>query len=244
MQRYFLYALAFVASVITVINGNFLNAVAKDFSHPIDIPFSHVSIDNADKDVLTERMINPIQGEPIKLAAVGNTLLSYPFTKKYPISSGFGWRRHPITGKSSPHRGIDFPAPTGTPVLAARSGEVVLARWYGGFGNAVILKHTNPSEKTTYAHLSKISVQVGQSVSVGTVIGKVGSTGNSTGPHLHFELRPLVSGSWSAINPLNRLSRSVTRLINPPTSKKPMDYDLPNCEDVFWGRCLEIDEKS
>ncbi|MFM6157041.1 MAG: hypothetical protein ACKPE3_29270, partial [Sphaerospermopsis kisseleviana] len=62
--------------------------------------------------------------------------------------------------------------------------------------------------------------------------------------HLHFELRPLVSGSWPAINPLNRLSQSVTRLINPPTSKKPMDYDLPDCEDVFWGRCLETDKKS
>jgi len=244
MQRYFLYALAFVASVITVISGNFLSAVAKDFSHPVDIPFSRVSINNEGKDILNNRMINPIQGEPIKLAAVSNTLLSYPFTKKYGISSGFGWRRHPITGKSRPHRGIDFPAPSGTPVLAARSGEVVLASWYGGFGNAVILKHSNPSEKTIYAHLSKISVQVGQSLSVGTVIGKVGSTGHSTGPHLHFELRPLVSGSWSPINPLNRLSRSVTRLINPPTSKKPMDYDLPHCEDVFWGRCLEIDEKS
>lgn len=113
--------------------------------------------------------------------------MSYPLPAIVPISSGFGWRVHPVTGISTFHQGIDLAASFGTPVLAAHSGEVVAADWLGGLGNAVVINHGDDSE-TRYGHLSQILVTPGQYVKQGTVIGLVGSTGMTTGPHLHFEL--------------------------------------------------------
>ncbi len=103
------------------------------------------------------------------------------------ITSGFGWRLHPIYGKSMFHSGIDISAPTGTPVFASRAGTVKFAGWRTGYGNLVILSHG--AYETYYAHLSKISVFVGLQVSKGDLIGRVGETGTATGPHLHFEVR-------------------------------------------------------
>jgi murein DD-endopeptidase MepM/ murein hydrolase activator NlpD len=101
------------------------------------------------------------------------------------ISSDFGVKR-----KRGYHGGIDFAAVTGTPVRTVADGEVILARWNGGYGNQVQVSHeTYGPYVTTYGHLSKILVKKGQQVSQGELIGKVGSTGNSTGPHLHYELR-------------------------------------------------------
>ncbi|PKM75018.1 MAG: phage tail tape measure protein [Firmicutes bacterium HGW-Firmicutes-17] len=101
------------------------------------------------------------------------------------VTSDFGWRTHPITGDQRFHEGIDIGAGYGTPVGAAGAGEVTKAGWYGGYGNTVILDHGN-GLSTLYAHLSEIMVSVGQLVSQLQTIGLVGSTGNSTGPHLHF----------------------------------------------------------
>jgi murein DD-endopeptidase MepM/ murein hydrolase activator NlpD len=98
-----------------------------------------------------------------------------------------GLRKHPILGYCKFHAGTDYSAPTGTPVMAAAAGRVVKAGRGGGYGNVIYLQHGRLS--TRYAHLSKILVRVGQSVKQGQVIGKVGSTGMSTGPHLHFEKR-------------------------------------------------------
>lgn len=103
------------------------------------------------------------------------------------VTDGFGWRTHPITGEQQFHAGIDIGASEGTPVLAAGAGEVTTAGWYGGYGNAVIIDHGNGLE-TLYGHLSSVLVSVGQMVSQLEKIGLVGSTGNSTGPHLHFEI--------------------------------------------------------
>lgn len=104
------------------------------------------------------------------------------------ITSEFGNRIHPITGEEKFHAGIDIGASEGTPVGAAGAGEVTTAGWYGGYGNAVIIDHGNGLE-SLYGHLSAIMVSVGDLVSQMQTIGLVGSTGNSTGPHLHFELR-------------------------------------------------------
>ena len=111
----------------------------------------------------------------------------FPVASYVYISSRFGERVHPITGELKHHNGMDIAANMGTAVYAADGGKVVLAEWYGGYGNCIMIDHGN-GYKTLYGHLSSIGVSEGQSVSQGAVIGAVGSTGNSTGPHLHFEV--------------------------------------------------------
>ena len=104
------------------------------------------------------------------------------------VVSGFGPRIHPIFGVRRNHNGIDIDGDTGDPVRAVLVGEVIIAGWRNGFGNTVVLNHFD-GYTTLYAHLSRISVSVGQEVDHGERIGSVGSTGWSTGPHLHFEIR-------------------------------------------------------
>lgn len=104
------------------------------------------------------------------------------------MSSGFGPRVHPIFGTRRLHAGMDLAAPTGTPVGAAGAGVVVTAGVLGGYGNAVVIDHGN-GLSTLYAHMSVLVAGVGDAVAANQVIGAVGSTGNSTGPHLHFEVR-------------------------------------------------------
>ncbi len=109
------------------------------------------------------------------------------------VSSGYGMRRHPIQGYNKMHKGIDFAASTGTPIYAAGDGTVQRAGRFSGYGNYIRIRH-NGQISTAYAHMSRISkdVTVGQRVRQGQVIGYVGTTGNSTGPHLHYEV--LVNG--------------------------------------------------
>ena len=105
------------------------------------------------------------------------------------LSSSFGLRKHPILGYNKMHRGTDFAAPMGTPIMASGDGVVIRARWCGGGGNCIKIKH-NSTYSTVYAHLSKFakSVKTGARVRQGQIIGYVGSTGMSTGPHLHYEV--------------------------------------------------------
>lgn len=116
------------------------------------------------------------------------------------ISSTYGWRIHPITGKRRFHDGLDIAANHGNSVYAYTDGRVIEAGWNGGYGNCVLIDHGN-GLKTRYAHLSRINVKVGQKIKTGQKIGAVGSTGNSTGPHLHFE----VIKNGKTQNPLNYL---------------------------------------
>jgi len=105
------------------------------------------------------------------------------------LSSSFGMRKHPILGFNKMHRGTDFAAPEGTPVMASGDGKIIRARWCGGGGNCIKIKH-NSTYSTVYAHLSKFSriAKEGNRVRQGQIIGYVGSTGMSTGPHLHYEV--------------------------------------------------------
>jgi murein DD-endopeptidase MepM/ murein hydrolase activator NlpD len=113
------------------------------------------------------------------------------------VTSGFGMRNHPLLGYVRAHQGVDYGAPTGTPVWAVGDGQVREAGWKGGCGKAVVLKHRNGLE-SVYCHLSAVAVSAGKAVSQKQVIGYVGSTGVSTGPHLHFAVRR--GGSY--VNPL------------------------------------------
>ncbi|MGL4366714.1 MAG: peptidoglycan DD-metalloendopeptidase family protein [Brevinemataceae bacterium] len=119
-------------------------------------------------------------------------LLGFQFITPVPkyrrVSSHYGWRRHPILGVRKLHTGIDFAAPTGTPIVAAKEGRVVYADWNGGYGLVVRIRHNNGFE-TTYAHMSKIRTTKGAWIKSGERVGDVGSTGRSTGAHLHFEIR-------------------------------------------------------
>lgn len=142
------------------------------------------------------------KGHPVKRA-----LLRTPVDGAR-VSSGYGMRRHPIQGYNKMHRGIDFAAPTGTPIFAAGDGVITFSGWRGGYGKYVSIRHNN-TYTTAYAHMSSIRVKNGERVKQGQVIGRVGSTGNSTGPHLHFEvikagkhINPRDAGDMSAGNPL------------------------------------------
>jgi len=109
-----------------------------------------------------------------------------------PLTSTFGWRTHPIFGDARFHAGIDLGAPIGAPVLAADAGTVIVAGSAPGYGTLVVVSHGVAGGRdlsTAYGHLSTIGVSVGQQVARGARIGEVGNEGNSTGPHLHFEVR-------------------------------------------------------
>lgn len=104
------------------------------------------------------------------------------------VSSGYGMRFHPISGQQKAHLGVDYAAPTGTPVRTIGDGVVTFAGWQRGYGNVIQIQHKD-NQTTLYAHLSRIDVSKGQRVNQGDRVGAVGSTGASTGPHLHFEFR-------------------------------------------------------
>ena len=126
------------------------------------------------------------------------------------LSSSFGMRKHPILGYNKLHRGTDFAAPMGTPIMASGTGVVTKASWCGGGGNCVKIKH-NSTYQTTYAHLSNFGVGVkkGKKIRQGQIIGYVGSTGMSTGPHLHYEV--IVNGKKINSQKLNLPSGKILK---------------------------------
>lgn len=113
------------------------------------------------------------------------------------LTSDYGMRRHPVLGSRRSHKGVDLAAPTGTPVYATADGIVGRANWFSSYGLYVRIDHGADLE-TRYAHMSKLAVAAGERVKKGDIIGYVGSTGRSTGPHLHYEVR--IDGV--AVNPL------------------------------------------
>lgn len=118
------------------------------------------------------------------------------------INSPFGWRQHPITRRKDFHTGIDIKAERNDPIKAAGSGRVIYSGWMGGYGKVLVIEHNN-GQSTLYAHCSTLLAGKGASVSSGQLVAKIGTTGRSTGPHLHFEVR---NGN-SPVNPIKYLSR-------------------------------------
>lgn len=150
------------------------------------------------RNTVVARSPSSVKGEPLAYE-LEQARFSWPIVGVKPVSSFFGER----WGRA--HEGIDIPAPTGTPVKAARSGTVLYAEnRISGYGNMVVIRHS-PSFATVYAHLSRIGVRPGDVVERGKVIGKVGMTGRATSPHLHFEIRL----KRMAVDPLVYLSGRV-----------------------------------
>ena len=130
----------------------------------------------------------------------GNGTFIHPCPGYTYISSEFGYREQPIAGASTNHKGMDFAAPIGTPIYAAASGTVTSASYSGNAGNMIVINHGNGLQ-TYYMHCNSMYVRAGQTVSKGQNIGAVGSTGNSSGPHLHFQ----VMQNGTPVNPRNYL---------------------------------------
>ncbi len=130
----------------------------------------------------------------------GNGTFTHPCPGLTRISSTFGWRAQPLPGASTNHKGMDMAAPTGTPIYAAASGTVVSAGYSGNAGNMLVINHGGGLQ-TIYMHCHKLYVSAGQKVSKGQNVGAVGTTGNSTGPHLHFQ----VMSNGTPVNPQNYL---------------------------------------
>jgi murein DD-endopeptidase MepM/ murein hydrolase activator NlpD len=140
----------------------------------------------------------------------------FPLAIPSPITSLFGFRIHPISGDQRFHAGTDIGAEQGTPVLAAQDGTVESADYAGGYGLMVVLNHQvkDTELQSRYAHLSDVMVEPGKSVKKGDVIGLVGSTGNSTGPHLHFEMLQNTADGWVLVNPDSLIQTSLAKLVD------------------------------
>ncbi len=139
-----------------------------------------------------ERQLAKVQGAFVALDRIRRVLpyvpVREPLSGQIEISSTFGYRSDPFLGRPALHSGLDMRAETGTPARATAGGRVTTADWSGGYGNLVEIDHGN-GLSTRYGHLSAITVVEGQTVAAGDVVGRVGSTGRSTGPHLHYEVR-------------------------------------------------------
>ncbi|KJR46923.1 hypothetical protein UF75_2672 [Desulfosporosinus sp. I2] len=147
--------------------------------------FTQISKLEKDSKALEEK-IRQLQAE--RTGGVVGSISYWPLPDYHTISSPYGWRIHPITKAKSLHTGADIPAPSGTPIYAAGAGTVIYSGWYGAYGNTVIVDH-GKGLSSMYPHQSKIAVPNGQNLNAGELVGYVGSTGWSTGPHLHFEVR-------------------------------------------------------
>ncbi|MBQ3258299.1 MAG: peptidoglycan DD-metalloendopeptidase family protein [Oscillospiraceae bacterium] len=152
--------------------------------------------DEARIDKEIKQMAEELKKQQMPPTSTGSFMWPLPASKG--ISSGYGMRKISLYGYEKFHAGIDVPAGIGNSILAADGGTVIVSTYDGGYGNYIMVNHGN-GRVTLYAHMSSRAVDVGAEVKKGQVIGYVGSTGNSTGPHLHFEIR--INGS--AVDPCN-----------------------------------------
>tara|TARA_B100001057_G_C22814368_1_gene936755 strand:- start:488 stop:1840 length:1353 start_codon:yes stop_codon:yes gene_type:complete len=152
------------------------------------IIYAHMNVNNREINLYNFKDKNDVGYYDISGKSIVKSLMKTPINGAR-LSSSFGMRKHPILGFNKMHKGTDFAAPTGTPIMASGSGTVTRARWCGGGGNCVKIRH-NSTYETIYAHMSKFAngIKEGRKVKQGQIIGYVGSTGLSTGPHLHYEV--------------------------------------------------------
>lgn len=168
-----------------------------------DKDFSKLFADwQATEGKTTSKLVNVSEGAQGALGAVQQQEAAVSIPSRMPLdgsrlTSDFGMRNHPISGRRRGHKGVDLASPVGTPIFATADGTVSKASWFSSYGLYVSLEHGG-NIQTRYAHMSRLNVAAGQKVKKGEVIGFVGSTGRSTGPHLHYEVR--VDGK--AVNPI------------------------------------------
>lgn len=168
----------------------------------------------------TRYVLKPLNSKPLQWLLNSKSII-FPLPIPMAVTSAFGWRMHPIAGNWSMHSGIDIGAPHGTPVLAAYDGQVSLAQEDGGYGLSIVLDHNQGEQQTRYAHLSEILVKPGQWVTQGTLIGLVGNTGNSTGPHLHFEAFQRTPQGMVVIDPTQSLQQALAQLVAKMPNRDP-----------------------
>ncbi len=144
----------------------------------------------------------------------------YPLLSQAPATSLYGMRWGRL------HAGVDLGVPVGTPVVASLPGRVVHAGWMDGYGNTVVIRHLDGSIETLYGHLSQFYVQVGQSVAQSQLIAASGSTGYSTGPHLHFEMRQQTAGQWHAVD-INQIVATAAQQLNAPHTATALVQSRP-----------------
>ena len=170
-------------------------------------PFIPIKPPRADASAF-ERQLYRVNMARAEISRYRDTLVSVPVRKPLlgplDVSSGFGVRNDPFLGRPAMHAGLDLRGDSGAPVHATAAGKVSVAGWEGGYGKLVEIDHGN-GLSTRFGHLSRIEVKVGQKVRIGEVIGRVGSTGRSTGPHLHYETR--INGE--AVNPTKFLRAGI-----------------------------------
>ena len=159
--------------------------------HPInDLPNNLTSVEQnyyQNLDTLVQSLILKNNPQEYRNSTYAQSSTGFLRPVNYRINSKFGMRKHPILGTMKMHTGVDFAAPKGTPIRAAKDGLVIFADTKGGYGETIIIKH-DQKYMTLYGHASKLIAHVGQEVRQGDVIALVGDTGRSTGPHLHFEV--------------------------------------------------------
>lgn len=154
----------------------------------IQASFDQVDHLESEANALSDKIRKLQAAQAARTGGVSGTISVWPVPGFNEISDPFGWRTHPITHKQSLHTGTDIVAPAGTEIHAAGAGVVIMAGWNEAYGNMVIIDHGS-GVSSLYGHQSRLNVSEGQTVKANQIIGYVGSTGWSTGPHLHFEVR-------------------------------------------------------
>lgn len=171
----------------TVASGESLSGIARKYKVSLE---DLLDVNDLDSDVVVKGDVLFIPGAKMDASSLKKAmgeLFAVPLNASYRLSSYFGKRADPITGVASSHTGIDMACPTGTPILSSLSGTIAYTGYSNIYGNYVIINHFD-GYQTLYAHMSKILCKKGDYVNQGTKIGLVGSTGYSTGPHLHFSV--------------------------------------------------------
>ncbi|MFM7427229.1 MAG: M23 family metallopeptidase [Elainella sp.] len=167
----------------------------------------------------------------------------FPLSIPAAITSVFGWRIHPVMGESRFHSGTDLGAPLGTPVLAAFPGKIAIADFMGGYGLTIVIRHENDTEETLYGHLSEIFVKPGETIKQGEVIGRVGSTGLSTGPHLHFEFRKQTPSGWVVLDAGGAIESALGQFLNALKLGQAYPPQLATIRSTSFTKALEMAEK-